>query len=627
MCGIAGRVGPHAGSSSTIKRMTDSIVHRGPDDEGFYVSDGIELGMRRLAIIDLKGGKQPVSDESGKIQVVFNGEIYNYKALQDGLIKAGHTLKSNSDTEVIAHLYEDHGTNFISMLHGMFAIAIWDSNSNKLILIRDRFGKKPLFYQQNLTGGMDFASEIRALKYSDSSNFNSRNVNPSAINNLLTFGYIHSPDSVFTGIKSLPAGNFLEWKLGSVSEAKPYWAPPINVPEKWSEEEALDQVRKVVFDAVSERMVSERAMGTFLSGGIDSTVVTAIASKLHGKKIQTFSIGFQEKDYDESVYAENVAKYLGTDHKTLVVNPNPVEIIQDLAKTFDQPFADSSAVPTFILSKLARENIVVSLTGDGGDEIFSGYDRYRLVPQLDRLNSILRILEPFKNQISWASKNSNSRKLRSLSRHIIANKDFSSRYLHTMTLIPLAIRQELLNKEFINKDEIAKPESDFISLWNKLESRTSNKVEIMSNLDILTYLPGDILAKVDMTSMNNSLETRSPFLDYRVLDVASRIPHELRIKNGKSKYLLRKLACEFVPNELIDRPKMGFAIPRASWLRGPLKDVTYDLLTDQTCISRGWFNQASINQILKQHMSGIDQDILIWPLLMTELWARNWLDN
>lgn len=624
MCGIAGRVGPSAGERAVVEAMTNSLLHRGPDESGFYVAPGVELGMRRLSIIDIRDGHQPVTDESGDLVVVFNGEIYNFVELRTRLESQGHQFKSRSDSEVIAHLYEQEGKSFLTLLRGMFAIAIWDARSRTLLLARDRVGKKPLVYREEPDGGISFASEARAL-------FRPRGIRPTAdlgaLNRVLTFGHADAPHSAYSGVIRLPPGSLVEWREGHL-KLEQYWEPDFSSTEPWSESEAIERSFTAIEEAVRIRLISERPIGAFLSGGIDSTIVTALMARHHSGPVTTFSIGFEDKSFDESGYARAVAEYLGTDHHELVVSLDPGGLLATFARSFDEPFADSSALPTLLVSEFARKHVVVALTGDGGDEAFSGYERYRAIPLLQRANLALALLGPLTAPMEKLSGEHGSRRIARLSREFHYAKNLGTRYCDAMSLISLADRERLWSSDAAAEiGNLGASEIDYLDLWRRVSSRCGDPLLTMSEMDVRRYLPGDLLVKVDVASMAHSLEARSPLLDREVLEVASRIPRNLRIHKGQTKYVLREIARQLVPAELIDRPKMGFGVPRASWLRGPLKEMVHDTLTDVIAQKRGWFRQDLIKHILREHNSGLDRDYLIWPLLVIELWAREWIDQ
>ncbi len=615
MCGIAGGVGGRAPKSDGLTRQLDSIHHRGPDETGRYLSDGVALGIRRLAIIDVGTGQQPVSNEAKTIHLVFNGEIYNFKSLRDGLSAKGHHFASNGDSEVIVHLYEEYGIDFISKLAGMFAIAIWDSRDQSLILIRDRMGKKPLWYAHQGDGTLVFGSEVKAIKAAGVET----TLRKEAITEVMQFGYVNAPRSAYNEIAQVPPASYGIWRDGKWSTKK-YWSPDFETVHDISYEDALDETKKLIRDAVERRLISERPLGSFLSGGFDSTIVTAYMTQLIPGKVKTFSIGFSDPRYDESAYARAVAKYLGTEHVEEKLTPDPALLLQQLSNTLDQPFADSSIIPTFMLSKFARQEVVVALGGDGGDEVFGGYDRYLAAPVMQQWNALLKIGAPLSAGLTSSGAISN-RKIKRILSQVQSHPSLAARYLSVLSLGQTSELKNLVGHDFYSMAASA----EFVSHFGLPGVR--DDLSRMIRSDFQWYLPGDLLVKADMATMANSLELRAPLLDHEVVEWATRLPSRYKIKGRETKHILKDIARSLVPSELIDRPKMGFAIPRADWLRTGLRTMAYDLLTDPTAQGRGWFNPAEVEKILSDHMSGQDRDALIWPMLMLELWARTWLDH
>ncbi len=615
MCGIAGGVGTNFPKESSLGRILDSIEHRGPDERGTYLGEGVGLGICRLAIIDVGTGQQPVSNESKTIHLVFNGEIYNYKFLREGLALKGHKFRSQGDSEVIVHLYEEYGVDFVTMLNGMFAIAIWDSREKKLLLFRDRMGKKPLWYSLQSDGTLLFASEVKALLAAGVV----ATLRTAAISEVLSFGFVNAPQSAFNEINQIPPASIGTWQNRSMTTAK-YWSPDFTHETSDSYEDSLAKGKELIKSAVERRLISERPLGSFLSGGYDSSVVTAYMTQLVPGKVRTFSIGFDDPRYDESKYARGVANYLGTEHIEEKLSPDPALVLEQLARTLDQPFADSSIIPTFMLAKFARQEVVVALGGDGGDEVFGGYDRYIATPMMQRWNVLMAIASPLGKSRSVQEGISN-RKLRRIISQIQPYPSLASRYRGVVSLGSDAELASLLSPNIRSKSASNQFETDF----DRKGAR--DDLSKMLRADIEWYLPGDLLVKADMATMANSLEVRSPLLDHEIVEWASSLPSSFKIKGSQTKYLLKEIARPLLPAELIDRPKMGFAIPRADWLRTGLRPMTYDLLTDSTARNRGWFVQVEVEKAIKQHMSGRDRDSIIWPMLMLELWARNWLDR
>jgi asparagine synthase (glutamine-hydrolysing) len=613
MCGISGGVGPSAPKQGLLEAQLKSIEHRGPDDKGTYLGDGVGLGMCRLAIVEVAAGKQPASDPSEKIHIVWNGEIYNYRELRAELEQRGIHCRDSSESEVVINLYLEFGLDFINKLNGMFAIAIHDGRDNTLHLIRDRMGKKPLWISQLNDGTLFFASEVRALMLARPD----RTLRTEMISEVMQYGYINSPNSAFNEIHQVPPGSVLTWENRKTKQFT-YWAPDFDTKINISYEEALEITKELIEAAVSRRLISERPIGSFLSGGYDSTVVTAYMAKLMKEKVQTYSIGFESKAFNEAHHAKKVANYLGTDHHEEILQPNPTLIIETISKVLDQPFADSSIVPTFLLSQFARENLIVALGGDGGDEVFGGYDRYLATPILQKLNPVLGIARA---GLGVAGKTSfgQSRKINRAGSQLSRKSSLAERYSSIMSLAQTDELSRLINPNLISK----KSENDFLSSF---ESGGYSPFDRMIRSDLSAYLPGDLLVKADIASMANSLELRSPLLDVNVIEWGISLPRKYKIKGFETKHMLKDVARSLVPSELIDRPKMGFGIPRAEWLRGGMKEMVIDTLTDDTAIQRNWFNKNEVKQVIDLHMGGQDKDSVLWPMLILELWARTWLD-
>lgn len=614
MCGIAGGIGPSAPSKLVLDNQLDSIKHRGPDDQGTYVNQSIALGMCRLAIVEIAAGKQPATDERENIHLVFNGEIYNYRELRQELELSGIHCRDSSESEVIINLYLKYGISFINKLNGMFAIAINDSRDNSLHLIRDRMGKKPLWISQIQDGTLFFASEVRALLPVRPD----RTLRTEMIAEVMQYGYVNAPNSAFNEIKQVPPGSYLTWRDGGFEIAK-YWEPDFDTKVSISYNEALSVTKDLIEKAVERRLISERPLGSFLSGGYDSTVVTAYMANLMNEKVQTYSIGFHSAQFNEAHHARQVANYLGTNHHEEILNPDPALLVETISKVLDQPFADSSIVPTYLLAKFARENLIVALSGDGGDEIFGGYDRYLAAPILQTLSPTLGIAKFGLNLMNIGSPGK-TRKVRRTRSQMKSMPSLAERYFSIQSLTQREVLQSLLNEKIFT-DVIS---TEFINHFNLGIKLT--KLDQLVRSDLTYYLPGDILTKVDMATMANSLELRSPMLDVNVVEWGISLPRKYRIKNFETKHILKDVARSLVPANLIDRPKMGFGIPRAEWLRTGMKEMVIDTLTDTTAAQRGWFIQPEVKKIIDAHMAGVDKDGQIWPMLMLELWARTWLD-
>jgi asparagine synthase (glutamine-hydrolysing) len=613
MCGIAGGVGQSAPKKGLLDAQLKSIEHRGPDDKGTYFDDGIGLGMCRLAIVEIAAGKQPASDSSEKIHIVWNGEIYNYRELRTELEQRGVHCRDTSESEVVINLYLEFGLNFINKLNGMFAIAIYDGRDNSLHLIRDRMGKKPLWISHLNDETLFFASEVRALMLARPD----RTLRTEMIAEVMQYGYINSPNSAFTEIQQVPPASVMSWNDGETTLST-YWTPDFDTKVQISYQEALEVTQELIEAAVSRRLISERPIGSFLSGGYDSTVVTAYMTKLMKEKVQTYSIGFESKAFNESHHAKNVANYLETDHHEEILQPDPALIVETISKVLDQPFADSSIVPTYLLSKFARENLIVALGGDGGDEVFGGYDRYLATPILHRINPILGIARTGLGIVGKSSIGQ-SRKINRLGSQLSPKPSLANRYSSIMSLT----QSDELSKLISPNVNLAAHETAFLS---NFEVGNYSSFDRMIRSDLSTYLPGDLLVKADIASMGNSLELRSPLLDVNVVEWGLSLPRRYKVKGFETKHILKDVARTLVPSKFIDRPKMGFGIPRAEWLRTGMKDLVIDTLTDTTATQRGWFNASDVAKVIDCHMRGEDKDNLIWPMLMLELWARTWLD-
>ena len=614
MCGIVGGIGPNAPKQLLLDAQLQSIEHRGPDDKGTYTSGGVGIGMCRLSIVEIVAGKQPAFDASENIHIVWNGEIYNYRELRFELEQRGVHCRDSSESEVVINLYLEFGLDFINKLNGMFAIAIYDARDNSLHLIRDRMGKKPLWISQLADGTLFFASEVRAIMLARPD----RTIRTSMISEVMQYGYINAPNSAFNEIHQIPPATVMSWRSGKISSST-YWVPDFENKVEVSYTEALETTKSLIEAAVERRLISERPLGSFLSGGYDSTVVTAYMSKLLKEKVQTYSIGFNSRQFNEAHHAKQVANYLGTNHHEEILNPDPALVIDKISDVLDQPFADSSIVPTYLLAKFARENLIVALGGDGGDEVFGGYDRYLAAPIIQRINPILGIIKPSISVLKLSSLVT-PRKFERIRVQMSKKRSLSERYNSIMSLASPEEINFVLNEGIISMEANKKFEENFRK--GELSSH-----ERMFRSDIGFYLPGDLLVKADLASMANSLELRSPLLDVSVVEWGLSLPLKYKINRFETKHILKDVARSLVPRELIDRPKMGFAIPRAEWIRTGMKEMTLDTLTDSKAQNRGWFDMKSTKQLISTHMSGKDLDHIIWPMLMLELWARTWVDS
>ncbi len=624
MCGIVGIVSPAATGSvalSDLRRMCDAIVHRGPDDEGVCVRGGAGLGMRRLSIIDVAGGQQPIHNEDRTVWVVFNGEIYNFPLLRQSLEARGHHFYTQSDTEVIVHLYEEMGSDCVRELRGMFAVALYDERQQKLLLARDRLGKKPLHYA--LRGGrLLFGSEIKALLAVAP---DLAEVNRSALLQYFYFGYILDPQTAFTPISKLPPGHLLEFTGGKIT-VRSYWdVPPFATYDPASEEECLAELESRVAEAVKIRLISEVPLGALLSGGVDSSLVVALMARANARPVKTFTIGFQKADFDEAPFARRVAERFGTEHQELVVEPNFAEAVQRLTAHLEEPFADSSMIPTWYISRLARQHVTVALAGDGGDELFAGYTRYQI--QLGRDGYPLLpggAGRWFRAHIyPWLPSGFPGRQLLY---HL--SLPASDRYLDNLTSLSCTRDRSLFTSDFLAwADQV---ESPWQQMLQAIEARKApDALSRMQYLDTKAYLPGDILTKVDRMSMAVSLEMRAPLLDHEVVEWVTRLHPRWKMRDGAGKYILKKLADRVgVPREVLYRRKQGFAMPLVHWFREAFREDLVRILLEPRTLQRGYFREPGVRQLLNEHFrKRRDWSGQIWLLLMFELWHRNFLED
>jgi asparagine synthase (glutamine-hydrolysing) len=641
MCGICGAAWTDPSgvvSTESLHAMMDRIVHRGPDDAGVYRDNHATLGFRRLSIIDLAGAHQPLSNETGTVWTVFNGEIYNFPALRRRLEAKGHDLRSKGDTEVLVHLYEDEGPRMFSLLRGMFALAIWDVPRRTLVLARDRLGQKPLVYRHD-GRQLVFASELKAL-LALPENTVPRQLDPLALDHYLCFGYVPAPRTILDGTHKLPPAHYAVWHDGELALER-YWQPDWNVEHERPIEEDIEELRATLGDAVREQMIADVPLGAFLSGGIDSTIIVGLMQRASSQQVKTFAIGFPDPNYDETSYAEMAARHLGTEHQTFIVEPKAWETLPALAWQFDEPFADSSALPTWYVSRETRRSVTVALTGDAGDELFGGYDRYRALALTEVFQQLpdvpRRLLGGTMTRVlpRGARSKSRLRKLQRLFEHI--NEPAESRYLGWMTTFDEAARMALYSEAQLDSLAIAAGRLPYpaeadpaTSLFNAFAAAgRRDRVTRAMAADIVTYLPGDLLVKVDLASMAHSLECRAPFLDHRVVELAAAMPLDRKIKlhSGRSKVVLKQAFSEFLPPAIKTRAKMGFGVPISRWFRDELQKELTDVLLDPVCLNRGLFRPAAIEKLVADHVLGKrEHSFRLWALLMLELWFRTHLD-
>ncbi|MEV4181791.1 asparagine synthase (glutamine-hydrolyzing) [Streptosporangium canum] len=618
MCGIAGMASTLSPDPRLVRRMCDVIVHRGPDGDGFHSDEHAALGMRRLAIIDLAGGGQPVYSEDGRVVAVFNGEIYNFPELRRDLVRRGHRLRSTGDSECLVHLYEEHGADMVRRLRGMFAFAVWDRDRERLVLARDRVGKKPLYWRADQTS-IWFGSELKSLEQDPGT---SREIDPVALHHYLTYQYVPAPWSIYQGVHKLPPGHMLVWERGQITVRR-YWEldrTPRPVTDVRLEEARL---RELLLEATRIRMVSERPLGAFLSGGIDSSAVVAAMAMQSGERVKTFCVGFEDSRYDERHKARMVADRYNTDHHELVVTADLLDVLPRLAWHFDEPFADSSAIPSFYVAQLSRRHVTVALNGDGGDECFGGYRRYALMDQARRIPALPAPLAAVSARIGAVL--AERSEAGSLPRHLgrlmrFAAERPSRRYPSLVSCFTheqkAGVYSDALRHRLAEVDSYGLLETLFEG------SRAGTDLGRVLDVDTLTYLPGDLLVKVDTTTMANSLEARSPFLDHHLMEWAAGLPGGLNIRGNQTKLLLKRAVAPWLPEALLRYRKQGFGVPLASWLRGELRDLAFDVLTDDTARGRGLFRPPAIRSLLQRHMDGTDHGGQIWALLQFELWHR-----
>ncbi len=616
MCGIAGFVLRDAkAQAAAVKAMCDRIRHRGPDDEGFYVEGGCALGMRRLSIIDLNTGHQPISNEDGSVWVVFNGEIYNFQDLRRDLAARGHTFSTNTDTETLVHLFEDKGVEAVAPLRGMFAFAIWDTRARRLFAARDRFGKKPLYYAA-LPSGLYFGSEIKCLRAAGVP----LEIDEEALRLYFQFNYIPDPFSAFRSIRKLPPGCWLTYDENGALEVRRYWRPPATTPEPTpgiSPAQVRTRLLNVFDEAVRMRMIADVPLGAFLSGGIDSSAVVASMALQSREPVKTFSIGFEEAHFNELHWASAVARKYKTKHHEIVVRPNSIELVERLVRHFDEPFADMSAIPTLIVSEFAAGHVKVALSGDGGDELFAGYPRFADVGKLRKLDriplAVRRMLSTFATRMPYSAYGKNY--LRMISRESGLARYFDG------TFSPHFMRERLLQPKWMLPADTAYLKSMFA------DALLPGEPDILSQVmqfEAAVNLPGDMLVKVDRMSMAVSLEVRCPLLDQEVADVAALVPHSWNIRNGKGKQFLLQTMADRLPPELLDRPKMGFGIPLEDWFRGELRAFLWDHLTSTRFLERGIVSREFLLHVLKEHDTRRRNNVYwLWALLMLELWYRD----
>lgn len=630
MCGICGKIYFDRSEKvdiSLIDRMTSVLKHRGPDDRGIHVEGHVGLGHQRLSIIDLSAaGHQPMPNEDSSIWIVFNGEIYNFEELRQELQASGHVFRSHSDTEVIIHLYEEEAADCVHRLRGMFAFAIWDNNKQQLFIARDRAGKKPLVYAVTDKAFL-FASEIKSLLNDTSVD---TQVNPEAIHHYLTYQYVPGPLTIFRGIKKLPPAHTLVLRDGQAT-IKQYWN--LSYAGKTTISSLSDCTEKfldVFRDAVKIRLRSDVPLGAFLSGGIDSSATVAVMSGLLNQPVKTFSIGFEDSDFNELQYAKKIARLYQTDHTEFVVKPDALKILPKIIWHYDEPYADPSAIPTYYVSKLTSEHVTVALNGDGGDESFAGYERYvanRLAACYAKIPFFIRekFIKKAANLLPYREYRwSISRRLKRFINGV--TEEPASRYVQWLCCFNNDMKENLYSQSF--KQTVAAVDSVSLTADMYNRSDADNLLEKTLFADVMLYLPYDLLVKVDIASMANSLEARSPFLDHKLMEFAASLPADLKLRGIQTKYILKKAFKPLLPKEILYRKKMGFGVPLHRWFRQELKTVAYEILLDKRTTSRGYFKKDAVRLLLDEHVAlRADHSYRIWALLYLELWHRMFIDK
>ena len=638
MCGIAGWVNFRDPNQhpELLRAMTDTLIRRGPDGEGYLVDGPVHLGHRRLSIIDLAGGDQPISNEDDTVWIVFNGEIFNFQGLRSKLV-AKYRFKTNGDTETILHAYSEYGMDFVDHLRGQFSIAIWDKRKQQLVLARDRMGQKPLYYHE-APGLLVFGSELKAVLMHPSVQ---REIDPVALDAYFAHGFVPDPLTIFKNVKKLPPAYIATFGKNGLQMSR-YWHPGFSQSEPQTpngasnsngshglasasnEQEALDQLDHLLEESVGMRMISDVPLGAFLSGGIDSSLIVAYMCRVSNQKIKTFNIGFEEQSHDERPYADQVARLFSTDHHQFVVRPDATKVLDELVDAFDEPFADSSALAVYYLSQMTREHVTVALNGDGGDESFAGYRRYQSAINFSRFQNLPSPIRKsahigvglvnkiFKGRIGAAKRFGRWSGYQDLS--------IGEVYQLGVTL-PVDTRDSLYTKSFLDQLKTLHRFDGVKQAIN--QSRCKNLIDKILEAEQTVYLPGDLLVKVDRMTMWHSLEGRSPFLDHKIVEFAAQLKVNLKYPNGKLKHLLKQLALRYFPKEFVHRKKMGFGVPLASWFRNELKPLMEDAISDSHLVSSGYLNPEGIKRIYNCHLAGqADYSSVLWSILNLELWFR-----
>jgi asparagine synthase (glutamine-hydrolysing) len=631
MCGIVGIFdtrGAREIDRALLRRMNETQHHRGPDEGDIYTEPGVGFGHRRLSVIDLASGQQPMFNAAGDVGVVFNGEIYNYRELTAELEKLGYRFRTNSDTEAIVHAWEAWGEQCVHRLRGMFAIAVWDRNKQTMFMARDHMGVKPFFYALLPDGMFIFGSELKSLRAHP---LLPRAIDPTAVEDYFAFGYVPEPKTIYAGARKLSPGFSLLVHIGQpVPEPKRFWDVPFKQHEKMTEQDAAGELAVRVREAVQSQLKADVPLGAFLSGGVDSSAVVAMMAGLTNEPVNTCSIAFNEKAFDESEYAEQVARQYRTNHHTETVDTDDYALLDTLAGLYDEPYADSSAIPTYRVCQLARKRVTVALSGDGGDENLAGYRRYRLTMAEDAVRSkippslrrnVFGPLGRYYPKADWAP-----RVLRAKTTFESLARDLVEGYFHGVSVMSDAMRERLFSPEF--RQRLQGHRALDVMRGHAANAPTDDPLSLIQYLDMKTYLPGDILTKVDRASMAHALEVRVPLLDHQLVEWISGLSSSIKLKNGEGKYIFKKSMERYLPHDILYRKKQGFGVPLAAWFRGPLRQRVRDSLLGPILAGTGIFNTAFLAEMVEQHESGRrDYSAPIWTTLMFEAFLRKEMEG
>ena len=628
MCGIVGIVDRRRRApvdEVVLARMCEAFRHRGPDEDGFYQGTGVGLAMRRLAIIDLKSGQQPMHNAARTAWIVFNGEIYNYKEVRAELVRRGHTFQTDCDTEVVVHAYDEYGADCPKYLRGMFAFAIWDERREELFLARDRVGKKPLLYA-HVGDELIFGSEFSALLLHPRV---SREIDREAIHHYLTFMCVPAPLTAYRDIRKLEPGHSLRYTRDGEIKLERYWQPDFSKKVRLSEEEAGERAIELLREAVRVRLMSEVPLGAFLSGGVDSSAVVALMSEVSSTPVKTFSIGFEEQDFSELHHARRVAEHVGAEHHEFIVRPDAMEVLPLLVEHYGEPYADSSAIPTYYVARETRRHVTVALNGDGGDECFAGYERYAAMKIAGKYRGVPNFLREglIKNAVAlYPTSMTRRSRARDLKRFLdAASLPTVERYLRWVSVLDTQAKDELYTADFRSEMRGYDPAA-FLAPWFA-QANGAGVVDASLLADTMTYLPNDLLVKVDIASMAVSLEARSPFLDHHVIEFAASLPENLKLRGLTTKYLLKRVLAKLLPAENLSRRKMGFGVPVGHWLRGEMQPFLRQTLLAEKALGRGFFQPAAVTRMVELHTRGErDYAQQLWTLLMLELWFQRFID-